>query len=110
MRTLAAVLLVALVVTASSAAAEQTRASLRLVNDSPLTLVGSGFAAGERVRVSVVAPERRLALARAGRTGRFTVRFVDPGCVAGMVIATAKGLRSARTASVRRLGPACPPL
>lgn len=108
MRVLVASLAVALALAASAAGGQQ-KATLRVVADSPLTLVGSGFASGERVRVSLVVPARRVAFARATPTGRFTVRIADAGCVAGMVVATAKGLRSARTASVRRLGPACPP-
>jgi hypothetical protein len=90
-------------------AAGQDRPRLRLVDDSPLTLAGSGFGGGEFVRVRLVAPTFRTTLVRASAAGRFFVRFRNAGCVADLLVATARGLRSERTASYRRLGLACPP-
>jgi hypothetical protein len=104
-----AVAFVAALALAVPATAGQGGAKLRLVQDSPLTLAGSGFRGGESVRVRLVAPTFRTKVARANAAGRFVVRFANPGCVAGLVIATARGLRSDRTASYRRLGLACPP-
>ena len=84
-------------------------AALRLVSEAPLTLTGSGFGATESVRVRLVAPTVRTKVVRTTASGRFVVRFSKPGCVAGMLIVTAQGLRTGRAASYRRLGVACPP-
>ena len=68
--------LVAFVLSAALAAGATTRPSLRVVDGSPLVVRGTGFAAGERVVVTVAARgtvrTRRLA---AGAAGAFTVRF-----------------------------------
>jgi hypothetical protein len=80
--------------------------SLRLVEFAPLTLRGSGFSTGERVRVSVAV--RRLRDARTLRTdgsGRFTFRYstlvaLDP--CRGTIVVTAVGASSGRTATWKR--------
>ena len=61
-------------------ASGQTRPILRIVNDSPLTLRGTGFKARERVQVTVVMRERILSRQlRTGSLGGFTIRFVGVG-------------------------------
>jgi hypothetical protein len=102
------VALAALAVAVPASAGRQP-AALRLVSESPLTLTGSGFGATESVRVRVVAPSLRTKVVRSTASGRFVVRFTRPGCVAGMLVVTAQGLRTERAASYRRLGFACPP-
>jgi hypothetical protein len=46
---------------------------LRLADPAPLTLRGTGFAAGERVRVTLTAATTRTNRVVAGRSGRFLV-------------------------------------
>ncbi len=63
-------------------AGASTRApSLRLVDNEPLTLRGSAFQPGERVRVTVWSKGRWERRVRAGRAGAFRVVFqqVDLG-------------------------------
>jgi hypothetical protein len=80
--------------------------SLRLVEFAPLTLRGSGFSTGERVRVSIAV--RRLHEERTLRTdaaGRFTFRYstlvaLDP--CRGTIVVTAVGTSSGRTATWKR--------
>jgi hypothetical protein len=68
---------VALLALAGAAAAPSaTRPSLSIRADLPLTLHGSGFRAGEAVRVTVrMGEERRVRATHAGRAGGFTVQF-----------------------------------
>ncbi|MGE5692137.1 MAG: hypothetical protein ACM33B_16435 [Pseudomonadota bacterium] len=108
MRALVVALAATLVVAAAPASGVDAQARLRLVADSPLSFAGSGFAGRESVRVRLVAPALRTQVVRTGPGGRFVVRIADPGCLAGLVHATARGLRSGRAASYRRLGPGCP--
>lgn len=67
---------VAAVAFAASAAAQPSKASLRLVSLQPLSVVGQGFAARERVRVEATTStdvvRRRVV---ASRAGSFRVRF-----------------------------------
>ena len=71
------ILVVAAAVAASSAGAS-SRATLRLADSGPVVLRGAGFAAGEHVRVSVVAGTEHAAKRMTARsTGRFTVRFAS---------------------------------
>lgn len=69
--------LLALAVAASTAlAAEPRRPALRLADPDPVTLAGSRFAAGEKVRVSAtVAGTTRMRIVRATRSGTFRVVF-----------------------------------
>lgn len=58
------------------AGAATRAATLRLVDGDPLTLRGSAFKPGERVRVTVsIQPRRWERRIRAGRAGGFTVVF-----------------------------------
>jgi hypothetical protein len=80
--------------------------SLRLVEFAPLTLRGSGFSTGERVRVSIAV--RRFHEARTLRTdgsGRFIFRYgtlvaLDP--CRGTIVVTAVGASSGRKATWKR--------
>ena len=104
--------LLAVAATAAAVQAAATRPTLRLVQRAPLTLRGSGFHAGERVRVSVAVegPKRTRSL-RASSAGAFTVALpvivaFDP-CVSSL-IATAVGA-DGDTATLKYPQRACPP-
>jgi hypothetical protein len=79
----------------SSSAA--TRPVVRIADDLPLTLRGTSFRPGERVRVRVLMGAATLVrTTRASRTGRFSVRFAGIRlnyCAAPLTI-TARGARS----------------
>jgi hypothetical protein len=73
-------LLVALVLLAVAAAPAQGRTppKLRPLGISPVRLAGSGFSPGERVRVrAFVGGHKRTKHVRAGKHGRFRVRFAE---------------------------------
>lgn len=85
----------------AGAAAAAPPPALRIVADGPLALRGTGFRAGEAVRVTVRMNERRFARdTRAARTGRFTVTFprVRVNYCATPLTITARG---SRTGTVR---------
>jgi hypothetical protein len=57
-------------------AAPAAAPALRILDDNPLTLRGTGFRPAEAVRVTVrMGPKRWTQAARAGTHGGFTVRF-----------------------------------
>ena len=91
----AVVLTAALAFATSSDAA--SRPLLRIADDVPLTLRGTSFRPGERVRVTVhTGPATYVRSTRAGRLGRFTVRFAGVRlnyCATPLTI-TARGARS----------------
>jgi hypothetical protein len=100
-RSVAALLSVALVAAAAAVAATPARPVLRVVDTSPLVVVGQGFPAGQAVRL--VTRARRVstqATVHTDEDGRFRVvveRLTLTGalrCAAGVVI-------SARTAAGR---------
>jgi hypothetical protein len=62
-------------VVSSSTTAMATRPALRLSDDTPMTLQGSGFRSGEHVKVTVVAGKRAVHWVWAGSAGGFLVRF-----------------------------------
>jgi hypothetical protein len=69
----------------SGTVAPAKRATLSVTAVQPLVVAGSGFIPGERVHVTAQGVGKRT---RAGRAGRFTVRF--PGvnlCSGGTVVA-----------------------
>jgi hypothetical protein len=109
----AIVLLLALVVVTvgalEAAAKPERRASLRLVDDAPVTFRGSAFAPREEVRVTLTRQGRRFVRnTRASARGVFRVRF---GLIAidvcrGAIRVVASGDRGSR-ATYRR---ACRPL
>jgi hypothetical protein len=76
------------------------------VRAAPLTVRGTGFAGGERVRVTIRATTRTVARSvRAGTGGAFTVRF--PGVRIGRcgdAAITAVGARGDRARLVRHRG------
>jgi hypothetical protein len=68
------------------------RASLVITNLEPLSVTGRGFKAGERVTVRF---ELRRKATTATGAGRFVVRFANPGCDGGTIIAVgSKGSRA----------------
>ncbi|HEX9599050.1 MAG TPA: hypothetical protein VF963_06710 [Gaiellaceae bacterium] len=91
-----------LVLGAPSSAPGATRPALHLVRDLPLTVRGSAFRPGERVRVTVRMGEQRLVRqTHAGATGGFTVRFAGTTldyCATPLTI-TARGARSGLVAA-----------
>jgi hypothetical protein len=74
-RLIAVVVLLSLVL--AGLASAQTKPTLRLVRDTPLTLRGSGFRSGEIVRLTLLrAGKGRVDRSiRAGAAGTFTARF-----------------------------------
>ncbi len=89
-----AVLLIAAAAFGGSTATAATAPSLRTLPSAPvLTVGGRGFAAGERVALTLSADRVYRARARASARGTFTVRFpLAPRCVVWS--ATARGSRS----------------
>ena len=67
-------LLVALVPTVAFATQAQSR--IRVADRNPLVIRGSGFAPGERIRVTVSGPRRLAKTVTAARTGAFLVSWV----------------------------------
>ena len=74
-----------------------TRPVLRIADDLPLTLRGTSFRSGERVRVTVhMGTSTLVRTTRPGRRGGFTVRFAGVRlnyCATPLTI-TARGARS----------------
>jgi hypothetical protein len=109
----AIVLLLALAVLSvaafEAAAGPERRASLRLVDDAPVTFRGSAFAPREEVRVTLTRQGRRFVRdARASARGTFEVRYglLAVDVCRGAIRVVASGDRGSR-ASYRR---ACRPL
>jgi hypothetical protein len=105
------ILLALLVLVLATPAGATARPGLRVVNKgSGLAIAGRGFKAMERVHVKVatrsVSTSKRV---RAGRRGRFTVRFHLPfgGCGPGYVV-IARGSLGSR-ARLELAPPPCPP-
>jgi hypothetical protein len=104
-----AALVVALVPGAT--AGRRPDAALRIVDWTPLTVRGTGFAAGEQVRLTLRTGRPRTVsrTTRAGRSGTFRAAFgllvaLDP--CRGTLVVTATGSRGSR-ATVKR--PCRPP-
>lgn len=97
MRILLATALIAL---GAVTAANATSPTLRLVDRSPLLVRGSGFKAGEHVRVwLVLTTSRRYRDTLAGAAGGFTVRFtVTPLQCPFLRSLTATGSKGSRAA------------
>lgn len=98
---LSAALLVAATLVISASAAKR-HATVAVVDDSPVTVVGRGFARGERVvlRTSVNGPVLRKTVI-ASRTGTFRAQLdVDAQC--SPFVVTAAGARGS-AASTRRI-------
>lgn len=105
----ASLILVVLGLVLSSAASARTAPSVRISSTppavrvssaAPLTVIGQSFASQERLRVVVrFDGERKIRLVRAGVTGRFTVRFLEPAvenrCSVGASVTRASGVRVA---------------
>jgi hypothetical protein len=76
----------------STPEAGTVRATLMITGTRPLSVLGSGFKAGERVRVSMSSARRQVT---AGRRGRFTLRFSANGCNGATIVAVgSKGSRA----------------
>jgi hypothetical protein len=93
-----------------SADAAPRKATLSIVDPSPLTVVGHGFLRGERVTVSFVgAGAVRRKVAVANRFGRLTARWADavlPECSPYSVTAT--GARGSHATQRKiQIPPAC---
>lgn len=102
-------LLIFVLVLAVPATAAERRSTVRLLDEAPVTVLGTGFASRERVTIRV-APTSGPAyskLLRASLTGRFTATFADrsvPEC-AGYTITAVGGAGS--RAKIRELPPPC---
>jgi hypothetical protein len=85
-----------------------TRPALRLLDEAPLTLGGTGFRANEHVKVVAVVGSRSVRWVTAGSGGRFGVRFRGLGAneCRGLTV-TAIGDRGSR-AAYRRPPGVCP--
>jgi hypothetical protein len=97
---------------AVDAEAAGPKPTLRLVTTAPVTLQGSGFRTGERVRVTVATDTaKRIAATRTTSTGSFAVRIAAPlpydPCTSSLV-ATAVGARG-DSATLKLPQRACPP-
>ena len=106
-----AALLVAIALVVGGPAQGAAAPRLRMVGASPLRLAGSGFSAGERVRVRARAGlAKRTRHVRADSHGRFRVRFAhlaqDPCSTSLRATATGSGGHRASLERARRL---CPP-
>jgi hypothetical protein len=93
---------------AAPTTAVTTRPALRLADDAPLMLSGSGFRASEPVKVVAIAGKRATHWVTAGSGGRFAVRFrgMDANACRGLT-ATAIGDRGSR-ATYKRAPGQCP--
>ena len=110
MRILLAALLLALVAVAAAAAVAAPPA-LRVVDQSPLVIRGSGFKAGEKVRVVLsLTTMRRYRDVAAGTAGGFTARFtVTPAQCSLVRSLSAVGSRGSRATRALRLDCVPPP-
>jgi hypothetical protein len=93
---------------AAPTTAVATRPALRLSDETPVTLSGSGFRTNERVKVVAVAGKRAVHWVTAGTSGRFVTRFrgMDADACRGFT-ATAVGDRGSR-ATFKRVPGQCP--
>jgi hypothetical protein len=93
---------------ASDAQPAATRAVLQLATITPLRLQGTGFHAGERVRVTVTPTtgEGVTRRARAGRRGSFTIGFPGIDSCGGLE-AVAHGNRGTRASFQFSTGIGC---
>lgn len=113
MKTAAVIAIAAVVLAAASTAAPALSASLRIAATNPLVVQGRHFRAGERVRVTFVAPALELRVQRsvtAAPSGSFKVRFGHPrpGPCVGFTV-TAVGTGGSRAVVKRPPLPACMP-
>ncbi len=111
-RTALAVAFVAVALAASAAGQSATSSrqpAMKIVDKTPLTLRGTGFAAGERVRLVVRVPGRVQTRVTASRRGLFVAVFSRAGYnrCSGLT-AFAIGSRGSR-ARLLLPAPACPP-
>jgi hypothetical protein len=76
MRAAIALLVIALGSTGTVAAGTERRPALRLLDSMPLVVRGTGFRAGEHVRLTLLTPRpTRTAARTASRAGTFTARI-----------------------------------
>jgi hypothetical protein len=110
MKKAAAVMLLALAATAAASGASGAKPTLRLSDNSPLTVSGAGFHRSEHVTVIYVTTTRRWTRASvATAAGTFTARFSAVGfnpCVAKSL--TAVGAQGSRAVAVLPKA-LCPP-
>jgi hypothetical protein len=106
------VLIFALLALATSASAGTTKATLRIVDQTPLTVRGTGFHVEQSVRLNVSQSGSTLVrrTVRTGLRGGFTVRLVAPTLqrCGGDVAITARDA-SGRIAVAKLPMPDCPP-
>jgi hypothetical protein len=103
----AAAVVAAGVVCGSASSGQSSRAQLRLMTSSPVTLRGTGFMTGEHVRVVGRFPGMAAKHVTASSAGSFTVRFTGfAGTRCTGLSVTATGDRGSR-ASFTRLPEQC---
>ena len=109
-RALVAVMFVAGALSSAASPAPLARASLRLVDETPVTIAGKGFKARERVTVTAVASgAARKKVVYASASGTFTARFptLQGRDVCGLIV-RAVGASGSR-AVLRLVDRMCPP-
>jgi hypothetical protein len=95
--------------TAATAAGARVPPRLRIVSPAPVTVVGTHFAAHERVSVRIGVGSAPVRVVRADRLGSFSVRFaaVSDPCTAGLLV-SARGA-AGDWATAKAVARACPP-
>jgi hypothetical protein len=104
----AAGLAAAAVVSASTAGSRASKPALRLTKAAPITLRGTSFRSGERVRVSATSRTTAVKRAAAGANGSFVVRFAIPYDRCEGLLVVARGALGSR-AVYKRPMLECPP-
>jgi hypothetical protein len=101
----------AVVLAGAGATAAPTRASLRLVRQTPVTVRGAGFQPHEGVVLTLWAGRRAVARARAGADGSFVAAFRGTALArcSGFTL-TAVGTAGTRAFLKRPFPPACLPV
>jgi hypothetical protein len=107
---LAAVVLALVWVSAGLSSPARPKPHLRLLDRTPVTLKGTYFRAGERVRVTVTTTETQTRVLRASRLGSFTAQFenVTVGRCGGLAV-RAVGARGAQATLKVLQEPDCAP-
>jgi hypothetical protein len=110
MKRLAILLMLAAMLVAAAPSASAVRARVWLVQSSPVRVAGSGFAAGDRVTVTVTAGKAKLRKAVSATVGgRFAARWngsIAGGCHSTLIVARGS---SGRTALWREVANDCAP-
>jgi hypothetical protein len=83
-------------VVAAPGGVARTHPTIEVTRIIPITVIGSGFKAGERVRVVVRSPAVHRKTVTASRRGRFTARFRSGAGKCASIRAIATGNKGSR--------------